>query len=70
MLRCGAGGRIGRARRHAESHDWRARFDDRYVDLGPIHHTCFVSEVIQSPVAATRERTHTASFSIAYELGL
>jgi outer membrane immunogenic protein len=47
---------------------WLARFDDRYADLGTIHHTFFVSEVIQSPVTATRVRTHAASFGLAYKL--
>ena len=48
---------------------WLARFDYRYADLGTIHHTFFVSEVIQSPVAATHVRTHTASFGLAYKFG-
>jgi hypothetical protein len=41
----------------------------RYADLGTLHHTFFVSEVIPSPVAATRVRTHTASFGIADKFG-
>jgi hypothetical protein len=37
---------------------WLARFDYRCADLGTIRHSFFVNEVIQSPVAATRVRTH------------
>ncbi len=47
--------------------NWLVRVDYRYADFGSMDHTFFPTEPIQSPIAATKISTQTATFGIAYK---